>query len=240
MRVRIGFLLALAFFGTSCGGAATRSSVASSPTPIPKAPLTVQSQQTITDTDTLDLAGSTVPEATVQLLDASGNPVSTVNADQSGSFTFHVTGIPVGTNTYTVKVIAHRYSTQASLIAITRNISPETYKASAASVSYGQLSKDPESFKGRVVTFDGQIFQYDSATTTSNFLVSVTNSGYGFWTDNVWADVSPAITSHVCKGTVIRFWGDVVGPYTYTTTLNGHITLPEIRIQYLDVLSNGC
>ena len=115
-----------------------------------------------------------------------------------------------------------------------------TYEARATTMSYAALTKDPAALKGRVVTFHAQVFQYDTNTGTKHFLASVTNDGYGVWTDNVWADVNPEVAAHVCDNTVIQFWGSVVGAYTYTTTNNGNATVPEIRIKYLTVLSHGC
>jgi hypothetical protein len=47
-------------------------------------------------------------------------------------------------------------------------ISEAQYKASAKSIPYVQLEKDPASLAGTVVTYTGQVVQYDSATTTSN------------------------------------------------------------------------
>jgi len=114
------------------------------------------------------------------------------------------------------------------------------YEASAKSIPYNQLEKDPTALAGTVVTYTAQIFQYDTATTTSNFIASVTNLGYGVYSNNIWADVDPAITGHVCADTIVRFWGSVVGPYTYTTTQNGSLTIPEITIRYIRVLSGGC
>jgi hypothetical protein len=102
------------------------------------------------------------------------------------------------------------------------------------------LSKDPAALEGTVVTYEAQVFQYDTATTTSHFIASVTDDGYGVWTDNVWVDVQPSIAQQVCTGTILTFWGGVVGPYTYTTTLNGSLTIPEINVKYISVVSNGC
>jgi hypothetical protein len=115
-----------------------------------------------------------------------------------------------------------------------------SYKASAAAISYPLLSKDPAALAGTVVTYEAQVFQYDTATTTSHFIASVTDDGYGVWTDNVWVDVQPSIAQQVCTGTILTFWGVVVGPHTYTTTLNGSVTIPEINVKYISVVSNGC
>lgn len=114
------------------------------------------------------------------------------------------------------------------------------YKASAQSMPYNQLVKDPASLAGTVVTYTAQVFQYDTNTGTSNFIASVSNLGYGYWTDNIYADVDPSLTQRVCAKTIVRFWGSVVGPYSYTTTQGGTLTIPEINIMYINVVSNPC
>lgn len=114
------------------------------------------------------------------------------------------------------------------------------YKASAVTLPYALLVKDPSALKGRVVTYRAQVFQYDSLTGTSHFLAHVTDSGYGIWTNLIFADVNPTVAAHACDSSIIQLWGTVVGPYTYPTTLNGTNTVPEIRIEYLNVLSAPC
>jgi carbon starvation protein CstA len=238
------FMILLAACGATSGGTATQTptAVTQAPTPtlLPGASLTgLQSSYTITDTDTLDLAGSTVPNATVTGLLGAVAAV-TVTADAQGNFTLQLTGIPMGTSTLSVSVNSPAYSTGEMTISVTRNVSEAGYKASASSMPYDQLIKDPASLAGTIVTYQAQVFQYDTNTTTSHFIASVTNEGYGFWDDDIWADVDPSVAANVCADTVIKFWGSVVGPYTYTTTSNGQLTIPEINIQYLDVISGGC
>jgi len=225
----------------------TQTSVAATqaptPTPLPSVSLTgLQSSYTITDTNALNLTGSTAPNATVSV---NGNatplvvPVD-VTADAQGNFTIHLTDIAMGTNSEFVYVTSPGYTSTQIAISVTRTISEAGYKASASSIPYDQLIKDPASMAGTVVTYQAQVFQYDTNTTTSHFIASVTNDGYGFWTDNIWADVDPAVAANVCTDTVIQFWGSVVGPYTYTTSSNGSLTIPEIDILYITVDSGSC
>ncbi|HKC20406.1 MAG TPA: hypothetical protein VKE27_12345, partial [Candidatus Dormibacteraeota bacterium] len=112
-------------------------------------------------------------------------------------------------------------------------INEADYKASAKSIPYVQLEKDPASLAGTVVTYKGQVVQYDSATTTSHLRVNVTPDGFGGYTDTIWLDVDPKQTGNVFRDTVIEFWGDVIGPYTYTTVTGGQITIPEVKARYV-------
>lgn len=115
-------------------------------------------------------------------------------------------------------------------------ISEAQYKASAKTIPYVQLEKDPASLAGTVVTYTGQVIQYDSATTTSHLRINVTADGFGGYTDTIWLDVDPAQTTSVFRNTVIQLWGEVVGPYTYTSVSGGQITIPEVRAKYVQVM----
>jgi hypothetical protein len=112
-------------------------------------------------------------------------------------------------------------------------ISEAAYKASAKAIPYVQLEKDPASLAGTVVVYTGQVVQYDSATGTSNLRVDVTNLGSGLYTDTIWLDVNPSQTGDVFRDTIIKFWGDVVGPYTYTSVTGAQITIPEVNARYV-------
>jgi hypothetical protein len=115
-------------------------------------------------------------------------------------------------------------------------IDEATYKASAKAIPYVQLEKDPASLAGTVVTYTGQVVQYDSATTTSHLRINVTPDGFGNYNDTIWLDVDPAVTSKVFRDTVIQFWGEVVGAYTYTTVSGGKITIPEVDAKIVQVV----
>ena len=253
-----------AFAAAGCGGTIAASSPSASPTSTPSATarpgpsLTTPSEYTLTGVSSLQVTGTTISGATVDVLDASGAIVATTTAGVSGAFVLVLTGIQYGNDHYSVVATAPGYGKTFVGIAITRNLTAAAiaasnaavaaaaaaavaaYKASAKSIPYNQLIKDPTALAGTVVTYTAQVFQYDTNTTTSHFIASVTNLGYGIYSDNVWADVDPTIAGNVCQNTIIRLWGAVVGPYTYTTTQNGTLTIPEINVMYIRVIGKPC
>jgi hypothetical protein len=247
---RWGLVLAVGLL-TACGSTAVATTgktpvpvaATTAPTPAPPtAPLTVQPAFSLSDVDHLDMSGSSLPGAAMTAVGAYGTGGTTVTAtaDAQGNFTLHLVGLPVGVTLITLTASVSGYTDGTSDISVTRTISPAAYKASAASIAYNQLVKDPASLAGRVVTYSGQVFQYDTNTTTSHMIASVTSLGYGYWSDNVWLDVDPAMTANICKDTVVKFWGDVVGAYSYTTTNNGTLTIPEIHVQYISATQKAC
>lgn len=228
--------------GTGTANPATTAGVTATPflptpTPLPLVALSVQTAWTVTDATSVVVSGSTTPGAKIT---ATGATVFLAVANGAGAFAVRVTGLTYGDNSLTVAADLAGYQENSTYVTIARNQSVAGYKASAAAIPYNQLIKDPAALAGHVVTYKAQVFQYDTATGTSNFIASVTNEGYGIWTDNIWADVDPSIAQNVCNNTVIRFWGSVVGPYTYTTTSNGSLTIPEINIKYISVVSGAC
>jgi hypothetical protein len=188
----------------------------------------------VTDVDAVDIAGSSAPGA---VIDATWGGASTsVTVDASGNFVVHVTGLPEGPTTLNLSAIAAGDRTTSGHVDIQRTLSPAFYKRQAATIPYNQLVKDPGSLTGRVVTYKGQVFQYDSNTTTSHMIISVTDDGYGYWSDNLWVDVDPAAAQNVFQKSVIQVWGTVVGAYTYTTTQNGKLTIPEVDVKYVQLI----
>lgn len=226
----------LALLACGSGGSSTPHPASSSTaTTQPSVQLSVASKWTITDTDKVTITGTTVPGALLEVTWPGGHTTS--KADAQGVITLGLGGIPEGDTTYNLLVTEYGYTSAQQSVTVSRLVSQGAYKASAASIPYNQLIKDPGSLAGRVVTYTGQVFQYDSNTTTSHLIVSITDGGYGFWSDNIWIDLDPATGQSVFNKTVIRFWGTVVGPYSYTTTSNGSITIPEVQLRYLEVVS---
>ena len=225
----------------SCGGGVpatapqANSSPAARPTTQPSIQLNVASKWTVTDADKATITGTATPGASLAL--TSPGSSGTSRADGQGVFSFDIGALAEGDTTITILATEFGYTQTQQFVKVTRIVSPGAYKASAASIPYNQLVKDPTSMAGRVVTYTGQVFQYDSNTTTSHLIVSITDNGYGYWGDNIWIDLDPATGQSVFNKTVIRFWGTVVGPYSYTTTNNGNLTIPEVKLRYLDVVS---
>lgn len=111
----------------ACGAT---SSIMSSPGPTsapptatalpPALPVTVQVAYTITGTATLNISGSTLPNASIGV--SKGAPVSifTATANASGNFVVHITGIALGMTTYGLTVFSPGYSWTLTQFTVTR------------------------------------------------------------------------------------------------------------------------
>lgn len=234
----VAWTVVLSACGSVAGGSSTTSA---SPSPSPLAFVLLKTDDptlTVQDSDATDIVGTSDSGAFVTATGA-GLSSSPSTADRAGRFSVHVSGLQLGTNqvTLTATLGGHRDNTLS--MTIQRTLSEAAYKASVQNVSYPQLVKDPAALKGVIVHFQAQVFQYDSRTTTSHMIAAVTNSGYGFWSDNVWLDLSPSIAASITQKDVVEFWGTVVGPYTYQTSIGGSNTIPEINAAYMNLLQKG-
>lgn len=255
MEVRLVAVLALAIAVVGCGSSAGQSpsptprpTVAATPVPTPEptptpvplpvVPLTIQQTWTAVDSASIVISGRTKPGAGVQAQGPS-TPNLEAQANHSGAFTFHIGGLTLGDNGLTIIATLAGYQEGSSAITVTRVIDARGYRAHPQSMSYPVLVRDPASLAGTVVWYEGQVFQYDTNTTTSHMIVAVSNQGYGFWSDNVWLDLDPSLAANIFQKDLVGFWGTVVGPYTYTTTQNGMLTIPEINVSSIILIQRG-
>jgi hypothetical protein len=122
----------------------------------------------------------------------------------------------------------------------TTTTSPAQYEAACTNApTYGALAS-PNAQTGTCVTFEAQIFQYDTRTGTTEMLVDVTNDGYGLWTDTVELQLPQSVVSqNFIENDVIRFWGTTAAADTYQTASGGSNTVPVVDVKYATLVSTA-
>lgn len=105
------------------------------------------------------------------------------------------------------------------------------FKAEAKSIDYDQLIKNPYEFVGEKVVYRGQIFQIQESFGRSIILLSVTDEGYGFWTDEIWVDAGEISSA---EDDIITVYGIVKGGKNYTTTIGGKRFVPRVKAVYIE------
>ena len=104
---------------------------------------------------------------------------------------------------------------------------------------YPNFVKDPTGLAGQCITYQAQVFQYDSWTGLTTMLVNVTNP-YGYWEDTVQVDLpSASLGANIVQNDIVQFWGPVIGASTYDTATGGSNTVPEVQARYLTLTSSG-
>lgn len=109
----------------------------------------------------------------------------------------------------------------------------QSFKDSAESISYDELNKDADSFAGRKVKYTGQVFQIQQDGSNGGImLLSVTDEGYGYWTDNVWVNYTGKTSAN--EDDIVTVYGTVVGSTSYETQIGGETYVPEIDAKYIE------
>jgi hypothetical protein len=106
------------------------------------------------------------------------------------------------------------------------------WKASAKSIPYNQLEKNADRYSGDRVKFTGQIFQIQEGDAGGTMLLSVTDEGYDYWTDNVWVNYDRNIKS--AEDDIITVYGTIDGERSYETQIGGETYVPEMTARYIE------
>lgn len=100
-------------------------------------------------------------------------------------------------------------------------------------IPYNQLAKNPDARAGDKVKYYGKIFQIQEDSYGGGImLVSVTDEGYGFWTDNIWVNYDGSVRG--AEEDMITVYGTVVGEREYETQIGGATYVPEINARYIE------
>jgi hypothetical protein len=125
------------------------------------------------------------------------------------------------------EIVRHRAAVKARRIQHVVN-----FKANAKTIPYNQLHKDADAHAGEHVKFYGQIMQIQEEGNSGIMLLSVTDEGYGLWTDNVWVNYTGRVKG--AEDDMLTVYGTVVGSKSYETQIGGETYVPEINAKYIE------
>lgn len=111
-------------------------------------------------------------------------------------------------------------------------LSPEEIKATYnTGITYNQLSRDPDEYKGQKVKFSGRVLQVIEGDYSTALRVA-TKGRY----DNVIhvQYLKGLVKSRILEDDTITIYGTSAGLYTYESTGSGYITIPQISVDYID------
>lgn len=147
-----------------------------------------------------------------------------------------------GTKTFRVAASKSGYDGDQTRIDVRRRLSKaekaaraaaakQRWMASATSIPFGQLDKNPDRYSGDRVTYRGQIFQIQEDFGSTMILLSVTDEGYGFWTDEIMVTYDG--TTEAVEDDIVTIYGTVEGSETYDTRIGGENTVAKIEAKYI-------
>ena len=106
------------------------------------------------------------------------------------------------------------------------------FKASAQSIEYSQLIKDPDRFAGKRVKYTGPIFQAREEAGSNFLLMNTTCDEFDICDDLIYVTYDFHINS--AEKDTITVYGVVKGGYEYDTTGGGTNFVPEIHAKYIE------
>jgi hypothetical protein len=131
------------------------------------------------------------------------------------------------------RIIAERRARERAERRARAEAKKQEFIASAQTIDYDQLMKNPEAFAGDPVKYTGQIFQIQEDPAGGGIvLLAVTDEGYGFWTDNIWVNYDGKVQG--AEEDMLTVYGTVVGSKTYETQIGGETYVPEIDAKIID------
>lgn len=125
-----------------------------------------------------------------------------------------------------------------------KKVSAKAYKNKCKTLSFKDLSRNPDKHKGEKLKYTGQVIQVQEDehwlddNTTVDLRINVTKDKYGLWDDTIYATVElPKNADRILEDDIITIWGECDGKYSYTSVLGSDVTLPKINIEYYSVKS---
>lgn len=111
-----------------------------------------------------------------------------------------------------------------------RFMTESEYKSECESVAYETIARAKDGLKGDKLTFTGQIIQ----ATPGTYRMNVTKGDY-FYTDTIIFDIDENILNeNILEDDIVTIWGESEGQYTYKAVLGNEITVPKIKVAYIE------
>lgn len=197
--------------------------------------LTVPPSIDAVDIDVVQISGTSEAGASIAAIPgAPGIGNQTVIADGNGAFTLNFPNVPLDQNvSVTISAVLEPRKSSRATTTVRRTISEGAFKAQTAGIPYDELVRNVPGFMGRPVTYRVKVFQFDFNTGTNKFLGQVTQGQYDLWDDVVMFKLSdPSIATGVIKDDIVRVWGTVGAPQSYSTR-TGTNSVPTVDVKYL-------
>ncbi len=117
-------------------------------------------------------------------------------------------------------------------------LSESEYKASCSSITYKDIARQPDSYKGQNIMFTGEVMQVSESSYSSKvvLLIEVTKDQYGYWDDLVYVTYTlPEGAPRILEDDIVKFYGECKGTYTYETVMGSSNTIPSVSALYIDI-----
>ena len=108
-------------------------------------------------------------------------------------------------------------------------------------VTFEDLSRDPDKYKGQLVVVTGQVIQAMDASSADyycSYRANMTKGSYGIYYDTVLIYYDGyGKTPRILENDIVTFWGEYQGLTSYESIFGQTITLPHIIADYVKIKS---
>lgn len=134
----------------------------------------------------------------------------------------------------TIKITYENF--QCSLSIKCTSTTPTQYKKQCKKISYKKLSRNPDKYDGKKVTFTGQIIQVMESDYGNAYRINVSKTSYGSWDDTVYVEFDPSTSKRLLEDDIVKFYGTYEGIYTYETIFGGEVSIPSVDAKYMKLI----
>ena len=150
--------------------------------------------------------------------------------NDKGEFEYPV-NLVVGENKITVTAMKEGELKNTLVILVNRDVTEEEYKLSAQEIPYGELEKNPDKYSGRVVHYQGEIFNIKEEKGQTMIQMNVTDKGYDIWSDQVMVIYDG--TTKFVDDDIINVYGEIKGNHSYKSAIGAELTVPLVKAKYI-------
>lgn len=114
----------------------------------------------------------------------------------------------------------------------------DEYIASCAEYGYKDISRQPDSYKGKRAKFKGKVIQVlEGYGDNIAMRVDVTQDDYGLWSDTIYVNYTRKSDDEprILEDDIIIMYGELDGIETYTTVLGSSMSIPRIAAEYISL-----
>lgn len=116
-------------------------------------------------------------------------------------------------------------------------LTEDEYKAGCEMISYTDIARNPQNYKGIRAVFRGEVAQVMENGNDVVLRVSVTEGDFGIWTDTIYVDYTRKSSneSRILEEDIITMYGEIKGLKSYTAVLGNEVSIPHFVAKYIEI-----
>ncbi len=115
----------------------------------------------------------------------------------------------------------------------------ESYVAACDTYTFTQIARHPNEYEGKQAKFTGEVIQVQRTLGEYQLRVNITKSDVGIYSDTIYITYTPRSDDEpkILEDDIITAYGMLNGEKTYQSIGGGAVTIPFLKGEYIDVLT---